>query len=77
MPEFGKQLKKRGAKVVRDLYHEAETRVLVAEGRKAVRRKAQVATAITKKAAKTGLIAGVAAAALVVAQQVRKHRIPD
>lgn len=77
MADFGKNLKKRGAKAVRELYHEAETRVLVAEGRKAVRRKAQVATAITKKAAKTGLIAGVAVAAAVVVRQLRKRRIPD
>ncbi len=77
MAEFGKKLKKRGAKVVRDLYHEAETRVLVAEGRKAVRRTTQVAVAITKKAARTGLIAGMAAAAAVVVHQVRRRRILD
>ena len=52
MADLGKNLKKRGAKAVRDLYHEAETRVLVAEGRKAVRRKAQLATAITNAARK-------------------------
>lgn len=77
MADLGKRLKKRGATIVRDLYREAETRVLVAEGRKAVRRKAQVATSITKKAARTGLIAGVATAAVVVIQQLRKRRAPD
>ncbi len=72
-----KKLKNSGVKAVRALYQEAETRVLVAEGRKSVRRKTQVAVAVTKKAAKTGLIAGLAAAAAVVIHQVRKRRVPD
>ena len=72
-----KQLKNRGVKAVRALYQEAETRVLVAEGRKSVRQKTKVAVAVTKKAAKTGMIAGLAAAAAVVIHQVRKRRIPD
>ncbi len=75
MANLGKRLTKRGAAVVRDLYREVETRVLVAEGRKAVRQKAQLATAVTKKAARAGVIAGVATAAVVVIQQLRKRRI--
>ncbi|MSR03933.1 MAG: hypothetical protein EXR94_14535 [Gemmatimonadetes bacterium] len=72
-----KKLKNRGVKAVRALYQEAETRVLVAEDRKSVRRKTKVAVAVTTKAAKTGMIAGLAAAAAVVIHQVRKRRIPD
>mgnify|MGYP001443758873 CR=1 FL=1 len=77
MAHPGKKLTERGAAIVRDLYREAETRVLVAEGRKAVRQKTQLAKSIAKKAAKTGLITGAAAAAVVVIHQVRKRRIPN
>lgn len=77
MADIVKKLKKRGAKAVHDLYQAAETRVLVAEGRKSVRRKVRVVGSVTKKAAKTGLITGVAAAAAVVLQQVRKRRKID
>ncbi len=77
MATTAKKLKTRGLKAVQALYQEAETRVLVAEGRKSVRRKTKVAVAITKKAAKTGMIAGLAAAAAVVVHQVRKRRVPD
>ena len=77
MASVVKKLKSRGVKAVRALYQEAETRVLVAEGRKSVRRKTKVAVAVTTKTPKTGMIAGLAAAAAVVIHQVRERRIPD
>lgn len=48
-------------------------RILAAEGRRSVRRKARVAAAVVKKAAKRGLTIGVLTAAAVVAREVRKR----
>lgn len=72
-----KSLGKRGGRAIRGLYQKVESRILVSEGRKAVRRKARVAKSIAKKAVKAGVVAGVAAAVLSVARQVRKRREED
>jgi hypothetical protein len=61
-------------KPLRRAAEEVETRILVAEGRRSVRRKARVTAAVAKRAAKTGLVLGVLAAATVVAREVKKRR---
>lgn len=63
-------------KAVTKAWKEAETRVLAAEGRRSLEKKTAVARAVTKKAAKTGLMVGALAAAAVVAREVRKRRVP-
>jgi hypothetical protein len=68
------KLTKRGKAAVRKAYKKVETKVLVAEGRKSVRRKAGTVTKVSKKAAKTGLIAGAIVAAGVVVREIRKRR---
>jgi hypothetical protein len=61
----------------RGAYEKVETRVLVAEGRKAVKGKARTVAKVSQKAAKTGLIVGALAAAGVVLREVRKRRQLD
>jgi hypothetical protein len=61
----------------RKAYEKVETRVLVAEGRKAVQRKADTAVRVGRKAAKRGAVAGALTAAVVVAHEVRKRRKLD
>lgn len=57
-------------------YRKVETRVLAAEGRRSIERKTAVAKAVTKKAAKTGLLAGALVATAVVVREIRKRRVP-
>jgi hypothetical protein len=61
----------------RKAYEKVETRVLVAEGRKAVKRKANTAARVSRKAAKTGAVVGALTAAGVVAHEIRKRRKLD
>jgi hypothetical protein len=51
-----------------------KTKVLVAEGRKSVQRKARAVSKVTRKAVKTGAIAGAVVAAAVVVREIRKRR---
>ena len=51
-------------------------KVLVAEGRRSIARKTAIAKAVTKKAAKTGLLAGALMATAVVVSEIRKRRPP-
>jgi hypothetical protein len=74
MGKLGKKLVTKGTDVARKAYDTVETRILVAEGRKAVRGKARTVAKVTKKAAKTGLVVGTLAAAGVVLREVRKRR---
>jgi hypothetical protein len=60
--------------MTRKVYEKLETRILVAQGRKAVRAKAAKVAKLTRKAVKTGLITGGIAAAAVVVRAVRKQR---
>jgi hypothetical protein len=68
------RLAAKGKDAARKAYENVETRILVAEGRKAVREKAQTVGKVSRKAAKTGLIVGAIAAAGVVMREVRKRR---
>lgn len=70
---MGKTAKKI-AKQVKTAVTDLETRALAAEGRRAVRAKVATATKVTKKALKTGAIAGVVVAAAVVVREVKKRK---
>jgi hypothetical protein len=62
------------AETARTAFDKLETRVLVAEGRKSFRRKAQTVAKVSKKAARAAAIAGVVAAASVVVREVKKRK---
>ena len=62
------------AKRVRTTVTDLENRVLAAEGRRAVRTKVATAKKVTKKALKTGAIAGVVVAAAVVVREAKKRK---
>jgi len=70
---LGKRARRRKS-VVRRAFEKLETRVLVAQGRKAVRAKTERVAKLTRKAVKTGLITGGIAAAGVVLRALRKPR---
>ena len=74
MASLMKKLSKKGKSTARKAYDKAETEVMAAVGRKAVRGKVKSATALGKKAAKAGLVAGAMAAASVVLSGVRKRK---
>lgn len=74
MGKLTRRLVAKGTGAARKVYDEVETRVLVAEGRKAVRQKARTTAKVGKKAAKTGLIVGALAAVGMVVHEVRKRR---
>lgn len=65
---------RRRKSLARKGYEKLETRILVAQGRKAVRAKAEKVAQVTRKAVKTGLITGGLAAATVVVRAVRRQR---
>lgn len=62
------------AKRVKTTVTDLENRVLAAEGRRAVGAKVATAKKVTKKALKTGAIAGVAVAAAVLVRETKKRR---
>ncbi len=72
-----RKLARRRKGVARRAYAKLETRILAAQGRKAVRAKAEKVAQVTRKAVKTGLIAGGIAAAGVVVRAIRKQRRED
>jgi hypothetical protein len=72
---LGTRLLDRSTRAIRRVRRSVENRILVAEGRKAVRRKTRIATAVAKKAAKVGVVVGLAAAAAVVAGEIKKRRL--
>ena len=77
---MGKLIKRLAGKsrdAARKAYQKAETKILVAEGRKSVRGKVRTVKKVTRKAIKTGLITGALAAASVVAREIRKRRSKD
>lgn len=74
MGKLTRRLVAKGTGAARKAYEELETRVLVAEGRKAMRNKVRTTARVGKKAAKTGLIVGALAAAGMVVHEVRKRR---
>ncbi|MFI5211049.1 MAG: hypothetical protein ACHQ2E_11435 [Gemmatimonadales bacterium] len=61
----------------RNAYEKVETRVLVAEGRKAVKHKAATVAKVSRKAARTGAVVGALTAAGVVAHEIRIRRKLD
>ncbi len=77
MGKLMKKLASRSKDAARKAYEKAETKILVAEGRKSVRGKVRTVKKVTRKAIKTGLIAGALAAAGVVAREIRKRRRKD
>ncbi len=77
MTKLTGRLIKRAKDAARSAYEKVETRVLVAEGRKAVQRKANTVGRVSRKAAKTGAVAGALAAAGVVVHEIRKRRKLD
>ena len=77
MGKIAKKLLLRGKNAARGAYEKVETKVLVAEGRKAVQGKARTVAKVSKKAAKTGLVVGALTAAGVVLREVRKRRKLD
>lgn len=74
MTKLTKRLAQRGRDAARAAYEKVETRILVAEGRKAVKGKVRAVTKVSKKAVKTGLIVGTLAAVGVVVREVRRRR---
>ena len=77
MGKIAKKILMKGKDAARGVYEKVETRVLVAEGRKAVKGKARTVAKVSQKAAKTGLIVGALAAAGVVVREIRKRRKLD
>jgi hypothetical protein len=69
------RLAARGSDAVRKAYKKVETRVLVAQGRKAVRARFERVSSVSRKAAKAGLLAGAVAAAGVLVREVRKRAV--
>jgi hypothetical protein len=74
MGRLTRKLVGKGKDAARKVYENVETRVLVAEGRKAVRTKVRTAAKVGRKAAKAGLLVGALTAATVVVREVRKRR---
>lgn len=77
MGKIAKKLLAKGKDAARGAYEKMETKVLAAEGRRAVKGKARTVAKVSQKAAKTGLIVGALAAASVVVREVRKRRKLD
>jgi hypothetical protein len=61
-------------KATKRAYGKIETEVLVTEGRRSIERKARVVAKVTKKAVKTGAVAGALVAAAVVVREIKKRR---
>jgi len=74
MPRVLAKLAARSRNAAHKAYEKVETRILVAQGRKAVREKAQTVGKVSRKAARTGLIVGALTAAGVVIREVRRRR---
>jgi hypothetical protein len=66
-----KKLTARGKLAARNAVKKLETRILVAQGRKAVRRKVHVVGTVSRKAVKTGLVTGGIAATAVAVREIR------
>jgi hypothetical protein len=77
MGKLSRKVAAKSSEAARKVYDKLETRILVAEGRKAVRGKARTVAKVSRKAAKTGLIVGALAAAGVVVREVRRRRERD
>jgi hypothetical protein len=74
MPKLLRKIGAKGRDAGRKAYEKIETRILVAEGRKAVREKAHTVAKVSRKAARTGLLVGAMTAAGVVLREIKKRR---
>lgn len=77
MTRLTRNIARQGREAARKAYREVETRILAAEGRKSLEKKARTTARVGKKAAKTGLVVGALAAAGVVVREIRKRRALD
>jgi hypothetical protein len=77
MTKLTGRLLRRAKDVAQNAYEKVETKVLVAEGRKSVQRKANTVARVSRKAAKTGAVVGALTAVGVVAHEIRKRRKLD
>ena len=64
----------RGARAARRALKTVKAKILAYQGRKAVRRKIEIAAKVTRKAAKAGLVAGGLVAAGVITREIRRRR---
>jgi hypothetical protein len=74
MPGLMKKVADGGRNAAGRAVKKLETKILVSQGRKAIRRKMRAAGMVSRKAAKTGLITGTIVAAGVVVREIRKRR---
>ena len=65
---------KKAKEAAKNAYEKVETKVLVAEGRKAVKQKVRTVAKVSKKAVKTGMVVGAVAAAAVIVREIKKRR---
>jgi len=74
MAKYMNEVARKTKAAAKKAYETAETKVLVAEGRKSVQRKARAVAKVSKKAVQDGAIAGAVVAAAVVVREIRKRR---
>lgn len=74
MKNLADRLRDHTAGVARRAYKSVETKVLVAEGRKSLRRKAVTVAKVTRKATRAALLAGAVVATGVVLREIRRRR---
>jgi hypothetical protein len=68
------KLGKKTVDAARRAYNKVETGLLAVEGRRSIRRKADIVAKVTRKAAKAGAVTGAVVAAAVVVREIRKRR---
>lgn len=74
MRKIARQVIDTAADATARAYKNAETKVLVAEGRKSIKQKVDTVAKVSRKAVKRGAIAGALVAASVVIREVKKRR---
>ena len=68
------KLAKRTMDAARQAYKKVETEILAVEGRRSLKRKAEIVANVTRKAAKAGMVAGAVVATAVVVRDIRRRR---
>jgi hypothetical protein len=74
MTKLADTLRENTVGVARRAYKSVEAKVLVAEGKKSMRKKAATVAKVTRKATKAGLVAGAVVASAVVLREIRRRR---
>lgn len=74
MAKYTDEVARKTKAAAKKAYEKVETKILVAEGRKSVQRKARAVSKVSKKAVKTGALVGAVVAAAVVVREIRKRR---